>query len=74
MAVINTPLSTVLRLQVQAGTDAAGNPLYRVRSFSRVKPSAGDQDVYDIAQVLGSMQVHPVNAISRVNENELSEE
>jgi len=73
MAVVNTPLATSLRLQVQTGTDAGGSPLYRVRSYSRVKPDAADQDVYDIAQALGSLQVHPVNAISRVNESDLSE-
>lgn len=73
MAVVNTPLATSLRLQVQTGTDAGGNPIYRVRSYSRIKPDAADQDVYDIAQALGSLQVHPVNAISRVNESDLSE-
>ncbi|WP_084785526.1 DUF1659 domain-containing protein, partial [Neomoorella mulderi] len=50
MAVISTPLATTLRLQVQTGTDATGQPVYRVRSYSRVKPSASDQDVYDVAQ------------------------
>ncbi|CEP68839.1 Protein of unknown function DUF1659 [Moorella glycerini] len=72
MAVISTPLATTLRLQVQTGTDATGQPVYRVRSYSRVKPSASDQDVYDVAQAIGSLQVHPVNAVSRVNENDLS--
>ncbi|MBC7324301.1 MAG: DUF1659 domain-containing protein [Moorella sp. (in: Bacteria)] len=72
MAVINTPLATTLRLQVQTGTGADGKPLYRVRSYSRVKPSASDQDVYDVAQAIGSLQVHPVNAVSRVDENDLS--
>ncbi|WP_406678042.1 DUF1659 domain-containing protein [Moorella sp. ACPs] len=72
MAVISTPLATTLRLQVQTGTGANGQPVYRVRSYSRVKPSASDQDVYDVAQAIGSLQVHPVNAVSRVNENDLS--
>lgn len=73
MAVVNTPLVSSLRLQVQTGTDDGGKPVYRVRSYSRVKPEAADQDVYDVAQALGELQVHPVNAISRVNENDLSE-
>jgi hypothetical protein len=74
MAVVSTPLSTTLRLQVQTGTDTGGKPIYRVRSYSRVKTDAADQDVYDVAHALGSLQLHPVNAISRVNESDLSEE
>ncbi|WP_258359871.1 DUF1659 domain-containing protein [Moorella sulfitireducens (nom. illeg.)] len=72
MPVISTPLATTLRLQVQVGTDAGGQPVYRVRSYNRVKPAAADQDVYDVAQALGSLQVYPVNAVSRLNENDLS--
>ncbi|MDK2821761.1 MAG: hypothetical protein PWP31_1726 [Clostridia bacterium] len=72
MAVVNTPLSSSLRLEVQTGTDTDGKPIYRVRSFNHVKPSATDQDVFDVAQSLSSLQVHPLNAVSRVNENDLS--
>ena len=73
MPVVSTPLASTLRLQVQTGTDSEGNPVYRLRSFSRVKPEASDQDVYDVAVALGNLQVHPVNAISRVNESDLSQ-
>ncbi len=72
MPVVSSPLATSLRLQVQTGTDVDGKPVYRMRSYSRVKPAAADQDAYDVAQALGSLQVHPINAISRVNENDLS--
>ncbi|NLW07150.1 MAG: DUF1659 domain-containing protein [Clostridia bacterium] len=73
MPVVSTPLASTLRLQVQTGTDSEGKPVYRLRSFSRVKPEASDQDVYDVAVALGNLQVHPVNAISRVNESDLSQ-
>jgi len=73
MAVVSTPLSSILRIQVQTGSDGSGNPVYRIRSYNRVKAAAADQDVYDIAQALGSLQVHPVNAVSRINENDLSD-
>ncbi|MEW8959503.1 MAG: DUF1659 domain-containing protein [Moorella sp. (in: firmicutes)] len=72
MPVVSTPLASTLRFQVQVGTDANGQPVYRTRSYSRVKPGAADQDVFDVAQTLGGLQVHPVIAVSRVNENDLS--
>ncbi|OIQ10398.1 DUF1659 domain-containing protein [Neomoorella thermoacetica] len=72
MPVVSTPLATALQLRLQTGTDAAGQPVYRVRSYSRVKPAAADQDVYDVAQAIGGLQVYPVTAISRVNENDLA--
>ncbi|MDN5348144.1 MAG: hypothetical protein PWP65_1708 [Clostridia bacterium] len=71
MAVIATPVDSSLRLMVQTGTDASGNPVYRYRTFNRVKPQAGDQEVYDVAQVLAGLQVHTLVGINRVNENEL---
>lgn len=72
MTVINTPLASSLRFRIQTGTNANGQPIYRVRTYNRVKPEATDQDVYDVAQALGGLQVYPVTAISRVNEGDLS--
>lgn len=72
MPVVNTPVASSLQLRVQTGTDASGQPLYRVRTYNRVKPAATDQDVYDVAQSLGGLQVHPVSTISRINEGDLS--
>lgn len=72
MPIVNTPMATSLRLEVQTGTDANGKPVYRVRSYNRVKPAASDQDVLDVAQALGSLQIYPVSTVSRVNENDLS--
>lgn len=73
MAVTATNLSSRLRLVVQTGTDAQGNPLTDTISYSRVKPNALDQDVYDVAQILGSLQVYPVQAVRRVTESELTQ-
>ena len=74
MAVTNTPLATSLRPQVQIGTDDGGKPLYRIRSYSRVKPESIDEDIYEVASALGELQIHPVSAISRLDENDLSED
>ncbi len=73
MALETTPLSSRFAVKVQTGTDEKGNPVMRTRSFSGVKPSAGDQEVYDVAQVIAGLQQYPVEEITRVNENSLSE-
>ncbi|MCG0277657.1 MAG: DUF1659 domain-containing protein [Thermanaeromonas sp.] len=72
MAVLVTPRESSLRLTLQVGTGEGGEPIYRVRTYNRVKPQALDQDVFDVAQALAGLQVHPVAAITRVIENDLS--
>ncbi|MGB9860131.1 MAG: DUF1659 domain-containing protein [Moorellaceae bacterium] len=74
MAVRSIPVSSTLRLQVQTGTGADGEPVYRLRSFTRVKPEAADEDVYEVGRTLASLQMYPVAAIVRVNESHLRSE
>ncbi|HHU33110.1 MAG: DUF1659 domain-containing protein [Zhaonellaceae bacterium] len=74
MAVIATPIQSSLRLVVQTGTDNDGNPVYRNRSYNRVKPEAPDADVYDVANVLAGLQSNPLFAVQRVVTDELAEE
>ncbi|SMC00036.1 Protein of unknown function [Thermanaeromonas toyohensis ToBE] len=72
MAVVVTPVECSLRLTLQVGTGDGGEPIYRARTYNRVKPGASDQDIFDVAQALARLQVHPVATITRVNENNLS--
>ncbi|HBT20631.1 MAG TPA: hypothetical protein DEA47_04635 [Peptococcaceae bacterium] len=73
MAVSAVPQGSRLSLILQVGTDETGNPVYRTRSYSGVKPQATDQDVYDVAQMIVDLQQYPVAEILRVNDVELSE-
>ncbi|NPV27906.1 MAG: DUF1659 domain-containing protein [Firmicutes bacterium] len=72
MAVVVTPKASALEVIVEIGTDQSGNPIFRARRFNNVKPSATDQDVFDVAQLLGGLQNHPVNGIQRVNDVDLA--
>ncbi|MHB1128294.1 MAG: DUF1659 domain-containing protein [Bacillota bacterium] len=72
MAVVVTPVGSTLRLQVQTGTDPQGGPVLANRTFNRLKPTAADQDVMDIAQILADLQDYPLHAVQRVNELDLS--
>lgn len=72
MALYATPVDSALRLVVQTGTDAAGNPTYDRLSFNRVKATAADQDVYDVAVALAGLQAYPLAGVERSVEFKLT--
>ena len=74
MAVLVTPLTSKLKLQFQTGVDGQGNPVYKSKTISKVKTAAVDQDVFDTANALGEICADTLNAITRINDSDLSEE
>lgn len=74
MAVVKTPTNSVLRIQLQTGVNAEGDPIYRNRSFNNIKANALDQDLFDVADVLAGLQQHTLVAIMRVDNAQLAEE
>lgn len=74
MAVIVTPVDSTLQIIVQTGVDADNKPILRTRSYNRVKTTAADQDVMDVAKQLAGLQSHPVGSIRRIMESELAEQ
>ncbi len=71
MPVNSTTIDSSLRMELQTGVDASGNPQYTNRTFNRVKPTALDQNVYDVATIIAGLQVNTLNGIQRINENDL---
>lgn len=67
-----TPLETTIRLRVQVGTDASGDPILQSRNYDQVKPAATDQEVFDVAQALAGLHRYPTVQIIRVNEAALA--
>ncbi|BAF58602.1 hypothetical protein PTH_0421 [Pelotomaculum thermopropionicum SI] len=61
------PAGSVLRLELRVGVDQSGNPVYRNRSFSNVKPGASDQDLFDVAGALAALLEYPLNSVSRID-------
>lgn len=74
MAVNVVPVGTRLSLRLNTGLDESFNPIYRNRSWSNVKPTASHDHLLTVAQELGSLQVHTLEAVRRMDENELEEE
>lgn len=74
MAVLATPINSVLVVAYQVGLDDEGLPKIRQRSFSNVRSNASDQDVYDVAIALYNLQDYPLYSVRRDNRIDLIEE
>ncbi len=73
MAVTVIPMNSRLQLRLNTGLDEDFNPIYRTRSFSNVKTDAANADLFELAQEIGTLQIHTVDSIRRVDEVELEE-
>lgn len=73
MAVTKTAVGSTIRLSLVTGLDAQGGPILRSTSLNNVKPAALDQDLFDVANALISLQEYQLNGISRVDTAELAE-
>ena len=52
MAVTKVISTTSLSMEVQSGTDLAGDPTYTKKTFSNVKTDAPVQNVFDVAEAI----------------------
>jgi hypothetical protein len=69
MSVVVVPLHTVLQLRLVTGTNPeTGKPIIRTKSFSRIKDSAAEQDVFDVANQLVSLQKYTLDE-TRLNKS-----
>lgn len=73
MAVVANPYDSRLTLTFYTGDDTEGNPLESTKSFARVKHTATDQDVYDVAQALASLQTFVLVSVERADRAALVE-
>ncbi len=67
MAVVAVSTGDKLQLRVQVGVNPKnGNPLYRSRSWSRVKPGVTDEHLHEFASVLGELGADELESITRI--------
>ena len=69
MAVTATPKSKTLAIEIQTGTDKAGDAIYGKKSFSGVKLAATDQAVYNVAESIKTVLADSTRA-TLINEVE----
>lgn len=74
MSVTVIPLNARLQLRLNTGLDENMNPVFRTRSYSNVKPATSNDDLHELGQELGSLQVHTIDAVRRVDEVELQQQ
>ncbi|GAB6159317.1 hypothetical protein JCM39194_25170 [Desulfotomaculum varum] len=71
MAVVKQPFSCSLKLRYQKGVNANGDPVYVNRTYQRVKLTATDQAIYEVAQAISSLQEQTLLGVYRVDDGEL---
>ncbi len=65
MAVTKKMQSTKLLLAVESDVAADGSAIYAQRSIRNVNPAIADEDAYDVASAIGTLQSNPVGDIAR---------
>jgi len=73
MPVDVSPVGSRFQLRLQTGYDEEGNPTIRTRTYSRIKPDAENEDLFEVAQEFVGLQENDLQAIRRVDEVELEE-
>lgn len=71
MAVSSVKLSSALVLKIKTGVDTKGNDLFKNISIKKVKASALEQDVYDVAQGIGGLLNTPISGCYRQDVSEM---
>ena len=74
MAVVKTPQESRIGIKVANGTSASGAAQYKTLRFSNVKPTATDQDMYDVAVSLSGLMASALVEIVRTDEANLTSE
>lgn len=71
MAVLNQPYSCSLKLRYQSGVNGSGDPVYVNRTYTKAKVNAADQDLYDVATAINTLQTTALLNVFRVEDAEL---
>jgi hypothetical protein len=73
MAVTSTFLTKNVQLRLNTGLDEDFNPIYKTRSWAGVKAAASAEDLFEVAEEIGSLQIHTVDEIRTTTVNALEE-
>ncbi|WP_027417311.1 DUF1659 domain-containing protein [Aneurinibacillus terranovensis] len=71
MSVVSTVKPVQLSLVLQDGVDSKGNARYKRRMVGKIKPGANEQDVYEVASDIASLQTLPFIRVEQSAQTEL---
>jgi hypothetical protein len=74
LAVILEPGYTRCQVRLQNGVNAEGEPVYVSRTFTRIRPNATHEDIYEVIQAVLGLQTLPVITLRRLDDGELVSE
>ncbi|MGY4690833.1 DUF1659 domain-containing protein [Salibacterium sp. K-3] len=66
-------INSRLTLEFIAGMDEFGETIFKQKNFNNVKTEAGDASLLTVANAVGVLQEHPVIAVTRTNEYDITE-
>ncbi|MCY6370215.1 DUF1659 domain-containing protein [Clostridium ganghwense] len=70
----STNIKSTLIIRYHAGQDEKGKEIYKNQRINKVKPAAGDDDVFAVATVLSKFLDDPVVEVFRQNDNLIANE
>lgn len=73
MAITAVKENSKLKIELLKGMDG-DKPILKSKTYSKVKPEAQDEAVYEVGKSIGSLQTLPVHKVKRLEEIELVEE
>lgn len=72
MAIIVTKNPSYLKLKFDCGKNDEGKTVVKTKSYGSVKPNAIDDNLYEVAESIASLQDHNLMGVFRVDNKELS--
>ena len=73
--VVTVPRDSALQFRLVVGSNPeTGAPIVSSKTFNKVKSTAIEQDVYDVANALVGLQKYPLNEIRFEKEFQLTEQ
>lgn len=74
MAVISNQADSKFKIVLNAGVDENNRTIVKSKTFSRVKGSASNEDLFNLGVAISDLQTHTLNNIIRYDEYELVDE
>lgn len=73
MAVIALKEPSSLKVKFNHGANTNGKVIIKTKSFANVKPTALNDDLYEVASAVASLQEHDLYEVSKVDNTTLAE-